>query len=298
MYDMSKIEELCDNRFSNLEFELPKIPSIINIPKICCHFNKKDFFIEKETIANSLTVHLQFSGTTFLSFSDKEYIIEKGDIFILPGYNKFVYHNINNSNLGYLWLNLDTSNSMEIIKYLKATNKDILRSFENEKVVEKLVKTFEYIKENGYDNIFDISALAHELILSIVEVASKFRTNSYSSIIKEALKYISKNIENDITVTKICEELNISSSALLKNFKKQFDISPMQFIKREKIKYSVELLKNTNYTCQEIAEKICYYDSAHFTNNFVDIIGVTPIKFRKRHRSEIKTENQIKEHMV
>lgn len=64
-------------------------------------------------------------------------------------------------------------------------------------------------------------------------------------------------------------------------FKKEFGLSVSQYIKEKKIDYAKMLLRTTNLSVSEIAQRLGYINLSHFTASFKQITNTTPVNYRK-----------------
>lgn len=73
---------------------------------------------------------------------------------------------------------------------------------------------------------------------------------------------------------------------LKKAFKKFYGVSIFQFSRTERINKAKELLGQTNYTLQTIAELVGYSEGNNFQNAFKAVVGCPPGEWRKKASSE------------
>ena len=100
-------------------------------------------------------------------------------------------------------------------------------------------------------------------------------------LINKAIKYIQKNYSEDISLITLSQHLNISSVYLSQLFKKELGTSPIKFIINYRIERAKELLKETDDTIYNIAVKVGFWESKHFSKTFKRVTGVTPMQYKK-----------------
>ncbi|MBQ9859047.1 MAG: helix-turn-helix transcriptional regulator [Clostridia bacterium] len=93
--------------------------------------------------------------------------------------------------------------------------------------------------------------------------------------------------ETDMTVGEIAHALHISQSGLQKGFIKRFEQSPIAYRTAWKLKESARLLTATDWSVQQIAAHLRFYDAAYFSKTFKAHYGCTPKAFRDRHRRSL-----------
>ncbi len=98
----------------------------------------------------------------------------------------------------------------------------------------------------------------------------------------DVLDYLSENLDQKITLKTLAQRFNISESHLNRLFQQAYHISPIDYLIQSRIVMSTEYLAKTDFPVAEIAEKVGYSNSAHFTNMFIKRIGCTPGEYREK----------------
>ncbi len=99
---------------------------------------------------------------------------------------------------------------------------------------------------------------------------------------KEVLDYIKDHYHTQIEVSQLADMSHLSVSQFERKFKKNFAMTPMQFIGRYRIHMACKLLQHTQRTITDIAHTCGYCDHSHFTRQFVKIMNKSPGQYRKR----------------
>jgi len=99
--------------------------------------------------------------------------------------------------------------------------------------------------------------------------------------IDSILTYVRQNILNKerIKIKAIAAEFYMSPNYVSVFIKKHAGISIQQYVIQTKLKMAERLLKQTNLTISEIAEKIGFVDTSHFNKIFKKYIGLNPSEF-------------------
>ena len=67
----------------------------------------------------------------------------------------------------------------------------------------------------------------------------------------------------------------------IRSFKRYMGVTPMQYVTSIRINKAKELLKNTNYSIQEISGLVGYENPLYFSRIFRKQIGCSPSGYRK-----------------
>ncbi len=106
-------------------------------------------------------------------------------------------------------------------------------------------------------------------------------TNS-SDYVARAVKAISLNYQQDITIKSVSDSLFISESYLSRLFKVKVGQTFGDYLTYYRIKKACELLKEPDGKIYEIANAIGYKDQRYFSVIFKKLVGVTPKEFKNK----------------
>jgi AraC-like DNA-binding protein len=99
------------------------------------------------------------------------------------------------------------------------------------------------------------------------------------SYVDEAITLIDESRGN-ITVNALCKRTNISERQFNRRFTEIVGISPIQYIKIRQLHFVVNLFQSRKHkSLKDLAYSSGFYDSAHFSNNFKKLTGMTPGEF-------------------
>ena len=108
---------------------------------------------------------------------------------------------------------------------------------------------------------------------------------SYSLSMQAAIEHINANLSASLSVEEIAKNSNISKNTLYRGFKKEFGMTVRDYITQKRMETAEKLLKNTDLSIEEIADKVGFSTSAYFGSVFKKSKGISPLKFRKENTS-------------
>jgi AraC-like DNA-binding protein len=86
----------------------------------------------------------------------------------------------------------------------------------------------------------------------------------------------------------LAEEAGLSVNTMLRRFRKATGSSPHQYLVRLRVEQASDLLRDTELTLDQIAERVGFCDRFHFSRAFRAVLDDSPAQFRKRHRDETR----------
>ena len=157
-------------------------------------------------------------------------------------------------------------------------------------LIENIRKITEGIHTTG--NADRLDRLCECLIL---EGLLNRKTGSKSAIqinnTEEKVKNIAALVEIsywDADIRSLISQNGLSQRTFFREWKKMFPVSPRQHIIRLKLDHASSMLKFSKLKIKEIAEKVHFNDSFHFSKIFTAHYGVSPTEYRSRYWSKIK----------
>lgn len=98
-------------------------------------------------------------------------------------------------------------------------------------------------------------------------------------------KVIADNLDNcNFDIATICKEVHMSRASLYNKMKALTDISANEYINKFRMEKAIRLIKTTDMSFTEIAEKVGFATSSYFSTAFKQYTGETPTQYKKRIR--------------
>jgi AraC family transcriptional regulator len=96
-----------------------------------------------------------------------------------------------------------------------------------------------------------------------------------------ALEYINAHLSEDLSLTALAAELNISQYYLCRLFKQSIGITPHAYLVRQRVERSKQLLKDKENLILDIAIACGFANPSHFAKCFRREIGISPKQFQR-----------------
>lgn len=143
-------------------------------------------------------------------------------------------------------------------------------------------------KSDFYDTI--CQNLLNILILNVIR---RSKSNLVISTQKNATKectyirnYIDIHYASPITLDLLADETYLDKFYLVHVFKKQYDISPINYLIEKRIEESANLLETTNYSVSDISSIVGFNSLSYYSQIFKRKTGLSPAEHRKKHRKK------------
>lgn len=135
----------------------------------------------------------------------------------------------------------------------------------------------------GKDILADLTL--QELVVHIIQTQNlnavqDHSFNQHDNPLAYVIHYIRTNIGEKIQVEDLSEKACMSRASFYRAFKREFSISPVEFILREKIKKAKTLLTDSRATISDVCYQLGFSDLNYFGRQFKKSEGISPSQYR------------------
>lgn len=99
--------------------------------------------------------------------------------------------------------------------------------------------------------------------------------------------WLEDNYHRDIVFPQVCERFGMSVRTLNRRFKNALGKTPLDYLQDIRINTAKDLLKTSNLSIAEIADRVGYQDTNYFTRLFKKQLAITPNAYRKTVRAKL-----------
>lgn len=93
--------------------------------------------------------------------------------------------------------------------------------------------------------------------------------------------YIQAHLGDALNLQDLAQLVHLSPSHFAHVFKQSTGATPHQYVLQQKVQHAQQLLRQRQYSLQEVAFQAGFYDQSHFTRVFRQLTGITPRAFRQ-----------------
>ncbi len=116
-------------------------------------------------------------------------------------------------------------------------------------------------------------------------VKTSKRNDKINPHVMDCKNAIAAHIFQKISLDDIAKELGIRATYLARIFIKEEGITVGQYIRREKIKLAMNMLKYSDRSIAEISDYLGFSSQSYFGKNFKEESGMTPELYRRKNRT-------------
>lgn len=131
----------------------------------------------------------------------------------------------------------------------------------------------------------DLDAMLRKLCTSLLtseEVSPCPNPTEEEGSIAQVVQYMRDHYTDpELSISAIAEAFDMPTARLSLAFKELVRMSPLEYLTLLRVERSKELLSETEKSIKEIASKVGYYDASSFIRRFKQIVGVTPLQYRR-----------------
>lgn len=129
-----------------------------------------------------------------------------------------------------------------------------------------------------YDEM--ISHKVSEMLLLLER--TQYTNNSDNKNLISSKNFINENYMQNININDLAKSSGYSSAHFRHLFFNEYGLSPQNYLIDVRCQKAMELLRQTNLSCAEIAAQCGFYDSSQLSKMLKDRYSVTPISIRKQ----------------
>lgn len=234
----------------------------------------------KRTSSKYFVLEYIISGKGYLKVDDKKFDLHANDVYLLEPCSSHEYYADPTDPFKKCWINFKSDLFLTVFDQYDLRNTYVFQNTDIYKEMLKLLKLEEVSIHN--DQIY---MQASEYLFSIF---MKLATNKpvqtkASELFQKILFKLDRAIDSTISIEEICNDLFISRSTLIREFKKYHHMTPHAYLLNRKITFSKMLLENTNHSVKEISSRLGFADSHYFCSVFKKKTNMTPSDYRISH---------------
>ncbi|MGN8820590.1 helix-turn-helix domain-containing protein [Atopobiaceae bacterium HCP3S3_A4] len=139
---------------------------------------------------------------------------------------------------------------------------------------------FENMKKEGYIESLTTSLAVDKLLTSLALAPDSRGSFVEFDAVSVARRYMEEHYAEDLHVDDVAREAAISTSQLIRLFKRQLGTTPHSYLLRYRITQAKELLAETTLPVASIARQVGFASESNFSYRFGEMCGQSPSAYR------------------
>lgn len=233
------------------------------------------------------------SGSGVYRVSNKEYSFSEGDVFVFGGDEVHCLTNISDN---FLILNIQfkpqllwsDSDAFSVLRIFFARNNRFENKLANnlytEEIHNKIILLNKELTEKRDGYALMVKYILYSCLLTIVREYNYIDLSEEYTYLKSTIKsmraaldYIDSNLSDaTLSLNDISACASMSPTYFSGTFKKMNSVSPWEYITVKRVEMAVKLLKTTDLTKLDIAQRCGFSSSSNFYKAFSKVTGKTP----------------------
>lgn len=107
-----------------------------------------------------------------------------------------------------------------------------------------------------------------------------------NSLVSQCIGYINHHFQEPLTLETLARQHYISTCYLSRQFKQVAGVSFVDYVNNVRVKAAMELLVQPNAQITQVMGQVGYNSNTHFDRVFKKVTGLTPLAYKKKHRSK------------
>jgi AraC-like DNA-binding protein len=167
----------------------------------------------------------------------------------------------------------------------------LLNSVDFTNAIDKIIRVS--VDNSRMKDVFAELAL-RELLLKLMQTQARqlvekhYKQMSASHRFAAVIQYIKENIHQKILVDDLCKKVYMSRPSFFRIFKREFGITPVDYILKEKIQLAKKLLDKPDMSVSSACYESGFNSINHFIRIFREFENCTPLKYKQRQKELIK----------
>lgn len=192
----------------------------------------------------------------------------------------------------YLWIRLEGSRMHEILNNLGLLSEPRIFSFQRDERILSVCRLYLSKSFPLMQNELLSEGLAR-LILSVHQPSVSASCKSVPKLHAErAAAYIRANYHRKLHIDTLADEMHLSRAYLRNVFSEEMQMSPQEYLIRQRIIRAQELLRSGSYSISEIAASVSYDDVLQFSRIFKKYTGLSPSAYRKQAHLSVSSDRK------
>ena len=131
------------------------------------------------------------------------------------------------------------------------------------------------------ENIDSAAAYLEQMIMQCIEIMNTEMKQQELQPIRVIREYIDNHYAENISLNDVADQVQLSKNYVSAIFRKETGVNFLDYLTSKRIDEASKLLRKTNLSISDIAEKVGYTDVKYFSKMCKKNLGMNPSEYRK-----------------
>ena len=230
-------------------------------------------------------------GKAVTSCNLQEHHVQKGSILFING-NELHTGIISQWDSAFYCIQFDPNFFHNLIGNEYVLFENIIYDEDCVAILDRLIEIYQ--QPRSVQNILGYKKIAYEFFNLLLQRYTKsiLDEEHYKKQFKRLdtfhhiVDYIEKNYTEDVSVTDLAQQFNMSASYFAHLFKQYAAKSVIEYVNETRIQHAKSLLEKEELSIKNIALQVGFSDINYFSRKFKALVGVTPMQYKKNSQHQ------------
>ena len=225
-------------------------------------------------------------GKGHFVINGKKEIVSEGNMILFRTDESQMYYYYGKDKTEVYWIHFTGKNVEDLLnQYDFPNNKNVFFagfSSDYEYFYTKIIQELQLERKNYTDMI---SLFFKQLLIAVNRflIEEKKSNTEIQNKVEKATHYFNEHYNEEINIDDFAASMNMSTCYFIRCFRQIVRVSPLQYILSLRMSNAKNLLGNTTYNINEIAQIVGYENQLYFSRLFRKNVGVSPSEYRKQN---------------
>lgn len=224
------------------------------------------------------------SGSGTLMYDNKSYPLHTGSCFFINCMTPYYHQSSSTDPWELIWVHFHGATSKEYYRYFSSLSSPVWAPQSFQDLKDKMERLLDVNHHSDLSAEIASSRLIMDIlsiILEDIKCAHEILTPAQQKM-QEVRQFLDAHYTDKFSLDELSGLFFLSKYHLCREFKECFGISPNQYVISKRITMAKKLLRFSDLSLDDIAEKCGFYDKSYLNRQFKNSEGQTATEFRKK----------------
>ena len=229
-------------------------------------------------------LHFVLEGSGTLHIENKNYLVQKNQIFYIPPFSEASYRQSKTAPWQYMWIEFTGENSDYFCRHIGLSSSSPVLTPNDAQNIANLFATVIEISMNklySENSPKSVAALIN-LFTGLYEDKTTYLAETNKQMIKlqNVMDYIHTNFcDSELSLQSIANHTYFNKTYLCRIFKQTYGISPQLYLINLRMQKAKEMMRHSSFSISDIALAVGYKSPYYFSKEFKRLFSVTPSQY-------------------